>query len=390
MPSYSYSQLKDDVFDPIVYANIGSDYTIINIFNRAIRKLLRDVDLRSTKRKTQISPGLFNDVFIYPWPTDAKRLGLIDVDPQVNRPSDFEINLTTPEEFQRRKSLEKNLAAIRENDFIKKLLLNALLTGDDSLSISTLDALTSGGGTWGLFGDGTNLSADADNYVMGSGSVRYDISAVGGTTAGIQNSGLTSFDFSDYVDNNRSVFVFAYITSPTNITNFKLRVGSGTGAYYEMTATTTHEGLSFQTGWNLLRFDFSGKTITGSPDSNAGSFVAVYMTKDPAKVSETAYRFDHIIMRGGIIHDLYYYSKYAWQSAAGVYKENTSTTTDVLVLDTDEYDLAVLAGKIEAAKERKDTLLLADYEAEYKQAIKDYQLINPSEAKLVTQITHEQ
>src|ERR1044072_564745 len=207
---YRYTNFKDDVFDPIVYANIGSDYTVINILSRAVRKLLRDVDLRSTKRKTQISPGLFSDVFTYPWPSDAKRLGLIDVAPQVNRNSDFEINLTTPEEFDRRKSLEPNLAAIRENDFIKKLLLNALVD-DDSLSISTLDSLSAGGGTWQAFGDAENVTADADDFVMGSGSIKFGINGAGGTTAGIYNDDLNEFDFSDHVDNNRSIFYFTKI-----------------------------------------------------------------------------------------------------------------------------------------------------------------------------------
>jgi hypothetical protein len=388
---YSYTNLKDHIFDPIVYANISSDYTVRDILNRAVRKLNRDVDLRSTKRKTQVSPGLFEDVYTYPWPSDAKGLGFIDLQPQVNRSRDLEWDLTTPEEFDRRKLYDRGqgreLVAIRESDMVKKLLAS-LEVDDDSLTISTLDALDAGGGEWEAFGDAENVVADADNYVAGAGSIKFDISSAGGTTAGIKNTDLDEFDFSDYVDNNRSVFVWVYINSTTNLTNFILRIGSSDSAYYSITITTNHEAQAFVAGWNLLRFDFTNKVATGSPDTEVGTYVALYMTKAGAKTDD-GYRFDNLVMRGGVIHDLYYYSKYGWQTNTGTYIENSTADTDNLNLDTDEFDLAVLKGKIEASMERKDTTLLADLKAEYKEAIKEYKLKNPSEAKLLTTIYHE-
>lgn len=306
----------------------------------------------------------------------------------MNRRSDFELYLTTPEEFQRRKSVEFNLAAIRESDFVKKLLLDVCVD-DDSLSVSTLDSLAAGGGTWQAFGDAENVTADADGFVMGSGSIKFGINAAGGTTAGIYNNSLDAFDFSDYVDNNRSIFYFAKITSTTNITNYKIRIGSSASNYYEITATVTQEGAAFQSGWNLLRFDFSAKTTTGTPDATAGTYVAIYMTKAVGKVSETDYRFDHIIMRGGVIHDLYYYTKYGWQSNTGTYKENSTADTDYVNADTDELELFTYAGKVEAALELRHFNLAEGWEKRYQNKKAEYQLKNPSEAKLLTQIIYE-
>jgi hypothetical protein len=80
--------------------------------------------------------------------------------------------------------LEYNLAAIRESDFVKKLLLNVNVD-DDSLSVSMLDSLEAGGGTWQAFGDAQNVTADADDFIMGSGSIKFGINGAGGTTAGI-------------------------------------------------------------------------------------------------------------------------------------------------------------------------------------------------------------
>src|ERR1044072_2136655 len=208
--TYTRTNLKDQVCDTTSQANIASAITLQDLLNRVGRRVYGEGDLRTAKRKTQISPGLFKDVFTYPWPTEGKVLGLIDVNPQVSRSSDFELYLTTPEEFQRRKSLEYNLAAIRENDFVKKLLLNVNVD-DGSLSVSTLDSLTAGGGTWQAFGDAENVTADADDFVMGSGSIKFGINGAGGTTAGIYNDDLDEFDFSDHVDNNRSIFYFTKI-----------------------------------------------------------------------------------------------------------------------------------------------------------------------------------
>lgn len=79
---YTRTNLKDQVFDSTSQANIGSAITVNDLLNRVVRRVYGDVDLRTAKRKTQISPGLFKDVFTYPWPSDAKGLGLIDVDPR--------------------------------------------------------------------------------------------------------------------------------------------------------------------------------------------------------------------------------------------------------------------------------------------------------------------
>lgn len=387
---YSRTNLKDQIFDSTSQANIGSAITVNDLLNRVVRRVVGEVDLRSTKRKTTVSPGLFEDVYTYSWPTDAKGLGFIDLQPQVNRSKDLEWELTTPEEFDRRKlydrGQERELVAIRENDFVKKLLAS-LEVEDDSMVISTLDSLTAGGGTWALFGDAENVTADPDNYIAGAGSIKFDISSAGGMTAGIQNTSLDEFDFSDYVDNNRSVFVWVYIASTTNLTNFILRVGSSDSAYYSITVTTNHEG-AFHTGWNLLRFDFANKSTTGSPDTEAGTYVALYMTKAVGKTDD-GYRFDNIVMRGGVIHDLYYYSKYGWQSNAGTYLENSSADTDLVNADTDEVDLFTYAGKAEAALELRHFKLNEIWEKRYQDKKAEYQLKYPSEAKLLTQIIYE-
>lgn len=387
---YTRSQFQDDIFDPLVYPGIATTMTMQNFLNRVARAVVnytdpegRPLDLRSTKRRVTSAPVLFDGVYNYPIGSDIKGNKLIDIAPQANRDALLQWHLTTPEEFDRRKGFDPFVCAVRDQDGLKRLLASARVNSS-MLVVSSLDSLTAGGGTWTAFGDGANLTADGDSYVRGSGSIRFDISAAGGTTAGIYNAGLDSFDISDYVNLNRSVFVWVYITSATNITNFKVRIGSSSSNYYEITVTTTNEATSFVAGWNLLRFDFSSKTTTGSPDSTACTYAALFMTKAVGKVSETGYRFDSLILEGGSTFDVIYYSKYPWQSSAGTYLANSTSSTDYLNADDDEYRLFLAEGRVQAARDRKDFDVLPDLETERDKAFAGYIAANPSEAMLLS------
>jgi len=364
----------------------------LNVANNAVREVLLDIDMRSFIRKTALSPNLFDETYQYTCPTSLKAEAVIDVKPQINRGRYDRWDLITAEEFDRKKQdlrvdqygdpfelkgtqwLGNNLIAFSEDDMVRKLLLSRPID-DTETGIDTLDAL----GSWVLFGDGTNLTKDSDNYVKGSGCINWDISDAGGTTAGIQHTSLDTYDVSAYKTNG-SIFVWAYISSTTNLTNFIIRVGSSSSAYYYITITTNNEGNAFETGWNLLRFDFINKSTTGTPDDDACDYCVLYMTKDAGKVSETDYRFDNIVMKIGNHYDVIFYSKYGWQNSSGTWLENATTTTDYLNCDTDENNI-IAEKTAELMEQYLKNYGEADrhrnkYEALKKQYVKD----NPSKA----------
>lgn len=384
MPTYARSALKTNIATSI--SGTISDTDLNTIINRAVREVISDSDLRSCIRKSALSPNLFDDIYQYSAPTDLKGDKIIDVKPQITRGKNDYWRKTTAEEFDRYKSdqrtdsygdpirIEQNdwsgesLVAIQDTDVIKKVLLSRPVD-DTSVVIEPLSAV----GTWLLFGDGTNVTADSSNYVKGSASINWDISAAGGTTAGIQNSSITSVDISDYLGEG-SIFVWAYLTSKTNVTNFILRIGSSSSAYNYVTVTTNNEGTAFVNGWNLLRFDLVNKSTSGSPTNTVCTYVAIYMTKATGKISETDYRFNYLVMKKGVHYDLVYYSKYGWQSAAGTYLEDSTADTDLVNADTDEIRLieykAAELGEVHlrssqtTIKEKRD--LYEGYSARYK------------------------
>ena len=387
---YLYSDIENSVNSKIggrLSSLLGG--TIKYCINAGVRETFQEIDLRSAKRKSALSPNLFDDIYDYNCPSDLKGQKVIDIIPQISRTSDLEWNLTTPEEFDRRKEIDKTMFTVWDNDFVRRLRISLVVDDSDTnLTIAELDSLSSGGGTWALFGDGENLTQDLDNFVKGNGSINWDISSAGGTTAGIQNTGLDSFDLTDYVSAG-SIFIWVYITDKTNITNFILRVGSSGSAYKTKTVTTNNEGTSFYNGWNLLRFDLFTSSTVGSPDMSACVFAAIYMTKDAAKVSETDYRFDWLVVKRGKIHDVLYYTKYAWQTTSTLaYKENATAISDYIVADTEEFDIITTKCAEKAAQELRDYPLVNILKNDYKEMKQNYILNYPSEAKLLITTYH--
>lgn len=377
---YTRAQLKSRI-NAGIHGKIGMLVSAEDTMNETVRDVNQRVDIRSTRRRSTLTPNLYNGIFDYAAPTDLKGYGLIDIPAQAKR-SDGSFFFIPTEEFE----VKKPAGAVAIDDYngTRVLKVNSRLD-DDSYLISELDALTAGGGTWSLFGDGETLAADTDDYIKGNGSIKWNISAAGGTTAGIQNTGLNSFDLTDYLGGNGSAFVWVKINSITDLTNFILRLGNDSSNYYSKTITTQHDGTAFTTGWNLLRFDLTSLTETGTVTDTAIDYAAIYMTKATTKVSETDYKFDWLVLKKGEVHYVKYYSKYGWQTSAGAYQENSSADEDLLVADNDEFNLFVKRGRYIAAQETDLPPSEIDrLREEYEVSEKAYALKNPSETKIMT------
>ncbi len=381
---YTRANLKTRI-NAGIQGKIGMLISEEDMMNEAVRNIVARVDLKSTRRRATLTPNLFNGRHIYSAPSDLKGFSIIDIPTQAREQrSDGEWALV-PSEFYERESLKKDsMVAIDDYNGQRVLKMNSVIDSDEHV-FSTLDALTSGGGTWSAFGDAESLAADTDDFIKNNGSLKFNLSSAGGTTAGIQNSGLNSFDMTDYFGGTSAFFMWAKITSTTNLTNFILRFGNDSSNYYSKTITTQSDGTAFVNGWNLLRFDVSSLTETGSVTKTAIDYATIYMTKDTAKVSESDYKFDNLTLKRGVVSYFKYYSKYGWQNSSGTYIENSSDDADLLLADTDEFNLFVLAGRILAGEE----VGLTETEIQRKEkaledAIKKYELNNPSEAKIMS------
>lgn len=334
MPQYTYTNL--------ISAIVADSSTISNIqaiANRAVKDVVAEIDLRSTKRSAAISPQIYQEVFNYGAPADIKEEGIIDVQPQINRSSDSELELVSVEEFDRTKDSVNNLVAISDADFIKILKLSMPVNSNE-LVVNECDSLT-GDGTFAASGSASNITLDQNNYVNGSASINFDVAA-NFTSAIISVTGMDAADLTDY--EGHELFVWLYVPAIDGLTSVKLRWGNDASNYYEATATTNNEGLSWYVGWNLVRFSWPA-SATGTVDLTAVDYLRLELIGDGSCSASTDWRLDFVVARVGVIYNVLYYSKYGWQTSAGVYIIDSTAAGDKLNADAEEFDLFVLKGK---------------------------------------------
>lgn len=359
---HTYADLKASI-NTRIHNKMGLIATPRVIINDVVTEV-SGLKLRSNKKSATLAPNLFNDIWQYASPADLDGNNVIGIQPQSqNRDRNQIWELITEEEFDQRKQTQDNLIAVADHSFVRSLRVSHRDAGLRELSIAGIQDLTgdsSTGASWAAFGNADTLATDNYNFIKGSGSVSFNLTS-GGTTSGIVLTTTNTFDLT-YYKSAASVFTWVYMTTASYATNVKLRVGSGASAYYELTATTANDGGAFVNGWNLVRFDFSSKTTTGTPSDTACNYVALYITKLSA-TTDTAWRFNWLDAKQGTISNIIYYSNKPWQNSSGTSIFESTADTDLIVCDEDEWKLFIEKG-VEvlgmAAREYNDATLAAN------------------------------
>jgi len=378
MPTYQYSQLKSDV-NARIKGKIGILVDIRSTLNQGVRQTFSDLDLLTSRRKAKLTPNLFNGIFEYAAPTDLKGYGIITIQNQTFDKS-MPWGLVPYEQFLRRQ--DPFTIAISDYDGLRKVLLNSVVD-DHKITIGSFDSVTG----WTAVGDAENISEDTSNYITKNASLSFDISSAGGVTAGVENSSLSNIDLTNYLKGNGTITCWVYISSPTNITNYIVKIGSDSSNYYQKSTTTQSDGTAFVTGWNLLKFDMTSLTIVGTPVDTTCVYSSIYMTKDAGKISEQGYKFDDLLLHNGEINNIYYYSGYGWQTSGGTYIKNSTADSDVLNAGEEEYELILCRCTELAADEVDEDKVSEKNAANYKTLKKTYQAGNPSEALIMISTT---
>lgn len=377
-PSITQAEFKA-IVNGNVHSKFGQCSDTIVVMNRGVRFVLGDLDLRSLKRYGALSPNLFDDIYEYAAPSDLKGEKVIDIRKQTNRTQADRFLLVDDAAFDRTKGLSPYRIAIRDENFGKILRIDGV-EGDTRVVLHNCDSKTANG-TWAATADASNITADSDDFIDGSASLNFD-TATGAGTAVLTNAGMTAVDLSTW-DQQGSVFMWVFIPDSftlASITNFILKWGTNSANYWSKTVTTTNDGLGFKAGWNLLRFDWSTATQTGTVTPASIGYLQFTLTKSGAQAADTDWRIDEIIFRKGAIYETVYYSKFGWQTSAGAYIEESTTTTDLLVADTDEIEMMGFKTAEFAAQELKEYEDVTYNRAEYDKAKMRYLENNPSEA----------
>jgi len=372
---YTQSDFKSRVNGGI-QGKVDMLISVQDTLNEAVRTVKNELKFRTHKRRAELVPNLFSEIYEYTCPSDLEGLSIIDIPAQATR-EDGEFNLVPPEQFRRDR--KKGDISIDDYNGSRVLLIDSSVIDWTSKFISTTSI-----DDWTAFGDGENLELNSYNYISPNASIEFDISSAGGTTAGIYADNFGTKDLSEYINSDGAVFVSVRLTSATNVTNLKLRLGTSSGAYHEFTANTQNDGTVFQNGWNTVRFSMLSPTTTGAPDTSDIQYVAIYMTKTAGKVSEQGYLINGMTAKRGKHHNIHYYTKYGWKDVSGAYKQNSTTSTDYILADEDEYDIFVAKARMLSAIELDfPEVNVARLGKQYSDAVERYKILNPSEEKTI-------
>lgn len=370
--SYTVSDIKTDLTGVIHGTSINKISGIYAVINRAARTVLLDVDPQETKRTALIANALYDQVYDYAAPTDLKGNRVTDVRPQANRTMADNFTQSYGKEFDLRKS--SATYQVRFNRGVKTIRISQSETA--GILISEANSTTENG-TWSASGVATNLLTDTINYVSGSGSLKFSTSGAGAAT--LTNSTLSAVDLSSH-QNYGSIFMWVdFGTSQASVTNVILRWGDDASNYWTATATTTHWGSSFQSGWNLVRFDWSSATTVGAPVSSSVNYVLATVTVTGAVNN---FHIDNIISKLGTPFEAEYYSRYIFtDGTSGEWKENATNDADIINLATESYNLLFTKTAELVAQQLQDIGMDVKYQGDsYKEILARYKGIYKSEA----------
>lgn len=362
-----------------------------DIVNDAVRAALADIDFRGNIREQLLSPSLMDNQYDYSLPADVKGDNIIDFRPQNTDSRDEfeEYHYTTPEEFDRRKRVERNLFTVLTNDLVNTLRISADVE-DITAEVSTLEDTN-----WRTF-DSTSVNdsdvkVDNDDYIEGAGAIRFQTDTTDSTDSvvGIQNTRITQFDISQFLARGSAFANAKLVTADTGIHQVTLRLGSDSANYYQVSDSNQNDCSPFVTGWNKIRWDFQNKTTVGSPQDTAIDYAALFWSRDTTTVAllhlnDTDWGFDNLFLKRGKYYLLSYYTSRPWQDTAFGLTENSANDSSALMVQSDEFELIMLKMAEHASNYLRDSVDEANYAKKYETKKSEFLAKTPSLAKVMT------
>ncbi len=379
--SYNIANANSDLSAVLHGTNLNKVTNLNQLHNRTARQLLLDIDPQETIRKVLTTTPIFNGVWDYSCPADLKGNRIIDIAPQFYRNPNQILTQAYDQDFDINKNLVNSNPdfSILFNTGLKSLRIN-----DTSAPVgATLDTMNTTNG-WNASGNALNLQTDNVNFASGSGSLEFDLTSGTNPSSGTVYKTLpTPLNLSNQY-NQASVFLYVYFPTPSQILSVNMVWGSDSSDYYSRTVTMTNEGTVFQTGWNLIRGDWLGATVVGSPDASNINYISITVNYDGSQ--QTGIRLDNYVSIMGLYRTLLYYSKYMFRdNVTGAFQENVTDPSNIINLDTESYNLYfnLLAFYATQQVQGLDAMFFDSnfFGQEYEKGVKRYTALNKSQVQ---------
>ena len=377
--AYSITNLKADLSGVLHGTTLNQITGLSNLINRAAGDVLLDLDPQETKRIVPITNEIFYQVYDYSCPSDLKGNKIIDIRPQTPR----KLNQIWNQDYNQQFDVSKNNAQVNEftinwNQGVRTLRINSPFSPQGTL-LNQISGVTDNG-TFTGSGGITNLSTNNVNFQNYGGSIQFDLSAGQGTGL-IENSTMSAQDISSMVSQG-VLFGWIYFPNASAITSVTLRWGSSNTDYYSKTVTTTQTGNTFADGWNLLAFDWTTATTTGSPNAQNIEYLAYSIAYD--STAQVGVLINILTSQMGTILEIEYYSDCMFRdSSTGAFKNNTTSDNDLINLGRESYNIffyrtAFLCFQQQASKGSSQFDLPFTQQG-YENAVKRYKALYKSE-----------
>lgn len=339
--SISISQFKDHLSAQLHGSTLSKIRNIEGAIERAGNNLLSRISPVDTMRTVSLTQAIHDDVYNYSLPTDYK--DIIDLIPEDDRNVLDNASKILARPFDLKKAFKNRTISVEGSEGSKLLRVN--WRSRAAKTINTMNSVTANG-TWGIVGTASGIAANSIFRVAGSASIEFDSAATGD---GIKNTTMTAVDLTD--ENQVGVFyAFVFFGAVTNVTSISAKWGNDlTTKYWTSTAQTSQtDGTAFRVGWNLVAFDWSTASQTGTvAPATIDSFqITVATTGAIANI-----RVDSITCSIGRYFDIKYYSKYLIKSSVGTWLQRTTDDTDIIVLDADAINILIYETLIECAQQ---------------------------------------
>lgn len=331
------SEYRDQVSAILSGLNLNSVTDLNGTIERAARTLVQKADIPEASGTQNVV--LYSGVYDYECNPNIFGTAIVDIRPQgISRPAWETTTKTTQQQFDRLKGYAtRNISSTFEYlNGVPIIRIKAPLPNQNA----TIDAMTSIG-NWVASGTATGLTVDNTVYYQSPASLRFSLA----TGSGILTETIQSPIDLSYNEGVGVAFLALYVPSnASNITSISLKLGSDSSNYSSVTVTEPFIGDFTDNFWQLVAFDFSGATNTGTPNWSAIDYVQITMVVAGNIVN---------VRLGDLFISLPNPSQILYQSAA-IFLPASSTTaittitsnTDTIILNNPAYNIFLYEGAL--------------------------------------------
>jgi len=327
MSLHTVQNLKDSVAGILSGIDLNNVDSLNACLERAAATLVQNADIPEASHIQNIV--LYSGVFNYACDPTIFGAAINDIRPQgISRiPSDIPIK-TTQETFDRTKSVYYPSGTMSTFEFHNGVPVIRIVSPYPKQQV-IMDQMNTIGTTpnaWVAAGSASNLTVDYTDFYQSPASLRFTLtgSSSGTLTKTLQNP-LSMADYEGVGTAFLAIQIPAGATA-TDLTNIILKIGSDSGNYSSVTATTGFLGAWVSGEWLLVSFDFSTATTTGTPDWSAIDYVQITLNHT---ATLTNFRVGNLFM------SLPTPAQILFQSSAIFLPTGTSTPLETITLDTD-------------------------------------------------------